>query len=220
MRYELVDSNRGKETIAMLELRLKDLLATNENTEELSAFQDSLNIIKVFQLNNPNKQLNAILNNRKIRLDQAIFCILGLNPMAVITLDKNIQLKDVLLLDKLLLSNESRMLSMLIKPEQEFIDNLYIEILSDIKDFIIKAIDERILMTSNNQNTLNNKKTSKRLGTIEQQILINKLASGLMIDYPNLNKSDVARELCEKEEINLSLETIRKDYLYKHPNYS
>jgi len=109
---------------------------------------------------------------------------------------------------------------MLIKPEQEFIDNLYIEILSDIKDFIIKAIDERILMTSNNQNTLNNKKTSKRLGTIEQQILINKLASGLMIDYPNLNKSDVARELCEKEEINLSLETIRKDYLYKHPNYS
>ena len=220
MRYELVDSNRGKETIAMLELRLKDLRATNENTEELSAFQDSVNIIKVFQLNNPNKQLNAILNNRKIRLDQAIFCILGLNPMAVITLDKNIQVKDVLLLDKLLLSNESRMLSMLIKPEQEFIDNLYIEILSDIKDFIIKAIDERILMTSNNQNTLNNKKTSKRLGTIEQQILINKLASGLMIDYPNLNKSDVARELCEKEEINLSLETIRKDYLYKHPNYS
>ena len=53
MRYELVDSNRGKETIAMLELRLKDLLATNENTEELSAFQDSLNIIKVFQLNHP-----------------------------------------------------------------------------------------------------------------------------------------------------------------------
>ena len=220
MRYELVDSNRGKETIAMLELRLKDLRATNENTEELSAFQDSVNIIKVFQLNNPNKQLNVILKNRKIRLDQAIFCILGLNPMAVITLDKNIQVKDVLLLDKLLLSNESRMLSMLIKPEQEFIDNLYIEILSDIKDFIIKAIDERILMTSNNQNTLNNKKTSKRLGTIEQQILINKLASGLMIDYPNLNKSDVARELCEKEEINLSLETIRKDYLYKHPNYS
>ena len=105
MRYELVDSNRGKKTIAMLELRLKDLRATNESTEELSAFQDSLNIIKAFQLNNPNKQLNAILKNRKIRLDQAIFCILGLNPMAVITLDKNIQLKDVLLLNKLLFSN-------------------------------------------------------------------------------------------------------------------
>ena len=219
MRYELVDSNRGKKTIAMLELRLKDLRATNENTEELSAFQDSVNIIKVFQLNNPNKQLNAILKNRKIRLDQAIFCILGLNPMAVITLDKNIQVKDVLLLDKLLLSNESRMLSMLIKPEQEFIDNLYIEILSDMKNFIIKAIDERILMISNNQNTLNNKKTTKRLATIEKQILINKLARALKQEDPRLNRSDIARELCEKEEISLSLETIRKDYLDKHPNY-
>ena len=44
MRYELVDSNRGKETIAMLESRLKDLRANNENTEELSAFQVSLNL--------------------------------------------------------------------------------------------------------------------------------------------------------------------------------
>ena len=218
MRYELVDSNRGKETIAMLELRLKDLLATNENTEELSAFQDSLNIIKVFQLNNPNKQLNAILNNRKIRLDQAIFCILGLNPMAVITLDKNIQVKDVLLLDKLLLSNESRMLSMLIKVEIEFTGNSSTENLSDMKDFLINASDQGILKISNNQNT-SIKKSTKRLATIEKQILVNKLARALKQEYPRLNRSDIARELCEKEEISLSLETIRKDYLDKHPNY-
>ncbi|MDB9975688.1 hypothetical protein OAE24_05905 [Candidatus Thioglobus sp.] len=218
MRYELVDSNRGKETIAMLELRLKDLLATNENTEELSAFQDSLNIIKVFQLNNPNKQLNAILNNRKIRLDQAIFCILGLNPMAVITLDKNIQVKDVLLLDKLLLSNESRMLSMLIKVEIEFTGNSSAENLSDMKDFLINASDQGILKISNNQNT-SIKKSTKRLATIEKQILVNKLARALKQEYPRLNRSDIARELCEKEEISLSLETIRKDYLGKHPNY-
>ena len=218
MRYELVDSNRGKETIAMLELRLKDLRATNENTEELSAFQDSVNIIKVFQLNNPNKQLNAILNNRKIRLDQAIFCILGLNPMAVITLDKNIQLKDVLLLDKLLLSNESRMLSMLIKVEIEFTGNSSTENLSDMKDFLINACDQGILKISNNQNT-SIKKSTKRLATIEKQILINKLARALKQEYPRLTRSDIARELCEKEEISLSLETIRKDYLDKHPNY-
>lgn len=218
MRYELVDSNRGKETIAMLELRLKDLLATNENTEELSAFQDSLNIIKVFQLNNPNKQLNAILKNRKIRLDQAIFCILGLNPMAVITLDKNIQVKDVLLLDKLLLSNESRMLSMLIKVEIEFTGNSSAENLSDMKDFLINASDQGILKISNNQNT-SIKKSTKRLATIEKQILVNKLARALKQEYPRLNRSDIARELCEKEEISLSLETIRKDYLDKHPNY-
>ena len=218
MRYELVDSNRGKETIAMLELRLKDLRATNENTEELSAFQDSVNIIKVFQLNNPNKQLNAILNNRKIRLDQAIFCILGLNPMAVITLDKNIQVKDVLLLDKLLLSNESRMLSMLIKVEIEFTGNSSAENLSDMKDFLINASDQGILKISNNQNT-SIKKSTKRLATIEKQILVNKLARALMQEYPHLNRSDIARELCEKEEISLSLETIRKDYLDKHPNY-
>jgi hypothetical protein len=218
MRYELVDSNRGKETIAMLELRLKDLRATNENTEELSAFQDSVNIIKVFQLNNPNKQLNAILNNRKIRLDQAIFCILGLNPMAVITLDKNIQLKNVLLLDKLLLSNESRMLSMLIKVEIEFTGNSSAENLSDIKDFLINASGQGILKISNNQNT-SIKKSTKRLATIEKQILINKLARALMQEDPRLNRSDIARELCEKEEISLSLETIRKDYLDKHPNY-
>ena len=218
MRYELVDSNRGKETIAMLELRLKDLLATNENTEELSAFQDSLNIIKVFQLNNPNKQLNAILNNRKIRLDQAIFCILGLNPMAVITLDKNIQVKDVLLLDKLLLSNESRMLSMLIKVEIEFTGNSSTENLSDMKDFLINACDQGILKISNNQNT-SIKKSTKRLATIEKQILVNKLARALKQEDPRLNRSDIARELCEKEEISLSLETIRKDYLDKHPNY-
>jgi hypothetical protein len=218
MRYELVDSNRGKETIAMLELRLKDLLATNENTEELSAFQDSLNIIKVFQLNNPNKQLNAILNNRKIRLDQAIFCILGLNPMAVITLDKNIQVKDVLLLDKLLLSNESRVLSMLIKVEIEFTGNSSAENLSDMKDFLINASDQGILKISNNQNT-SIKKSTKRLATIEKQILVNKLARALKQEYPRLNRSDIARELCEKEEISLSLETIRKDYLDKHPNY-
>ena len=218
MRYELVDSNRGKETIAMLELRLKDLRATNENTEELSAFQDSVNIIKVFQLNNPNKQLNAILNNRKIRLDQAIFCILGLNPMAVITLDKNIQVKDVLLLDKLLLSNESRMLSMLIKVEIEFTGNSSAENLSDMKDFLINASDQGILKISNNQNT-SIKKSTKRLATIEKQILVNKLARALKQEYPRLNRSDIARELCEKEEISLSLETIRKDYLGKHPNY-
>ena len=218
MRYELVDSNRGKETIAMLELRLKDLRATNENTEELSAFQDSVNIIKVFQLNNPNKQLNAILNNRKIRLDQAIFCILGLNPMAVITLDKNIQVKDVLLLDKLLLSNESRMLSMLIKVEIEFTGNSSAENLSDMKDFLINASDQGILKISNNQNT-SIKKSTKRLATIEKQILINKLARALKQEDPRLNRSDIARELCEKEEISLSLETIRKDYLDKHPNY-
>jgi hypothetical protein len=218
MRYELVDSNRGEETIAMLELRLKDLRATNENTEELSAFQDSVNIIKVFQLNNPNKQLNAILNNRKIRLDQAIFCILGLNPMAVITLDKNIQVKDVLLLDKLLLSNESRMLSMLIKVEIEFTGNSSAENLSDMKDFLINASDQGILKISNNQNT-SIKKSTKRLATIEKQILVNKLARALKQEYPRLNRSDIARELCEKEEISLSLETIRKDYLDKHPNY-
>jgi hypothetical protein len=218
MRYELVDSNRGKETIAMLELRLKDLRATNENTEELSAFQDSVNIIKVFQLNNPNKQLNAILNNRKIRLDQAIFCILGLNPMAVITLDKNIQVKDMLLLDKLLLSNESRMLSMLIKVEIEFTGNSSTENLSDMKDFLINACDQGILKISNNQNT-SIKKSTKRLATIEKQILINKLARTLKQEYPRLTRSDIARELCEKEEISLSLETIRKDYLDKHPNY-
>ena len=218
MRYELVDSNRGKETIAMLELRLKDLRATNENTEELSAFQDSVNIIKVFQLNNPNKQLNAILKNRKIRLDQAIFCILGLNPMAVITLDKKIQVKDVLLLDKLLLSNESRMLSMLIKPEKELKGNLSIENLSDMKDFLINAIDQGLLKLSNNQNT-SIKKSTKRLATIEKQILVNKLARELKQEHPQMNRSDIARELCEKEEISLSLETIRKDYLGKHPNY-
>ena len=218
MRYELVDSNRGKETIAMLELRLKDLRATNENTEELSAFQDSVNIIKVFQLNNPNKQLNAILKNRKIRLDQAIFCILGLNPMAVITLDKNIQVKDVLLLDKLLLSNESRMLSMLIKVEIEFTGNSSAENLSDMKDFLINASDQGILKISNNQNT-SIKKSTKRLATIEKQILVNKLARELKQEDPRLTRSDIARELCEKEEISLSLETIRKDYLDKHPNY-
>ena len=218
MRYELVDSNRGKETIAMLELRLKDLLATNENTEELSAFQDSVNIIKVFQLNNPNKQLNAILNNRKIRLDQAIFCILGLNPMAVISLDKNIQVKDVLLLDKLLLSNESRMLSMLTKSEKEFTGNSSAEILSDMRVFLNNAIDQGLLKISNNQNT-SIKKSTKRLATIEKQILVNKLARALKQEDPRLNRSDIARELCEKEEISLSLETIRKDYLDKHPNY-
>ena len=218
MRYELVDSNRGKETIAMLELRLKDLRATNENTEELSAFQDSVNIIKVFQLNNPNKQLNAILKNTKIRLDQAIFCILGLNPMAVITLDKNIQVKDVLLLDKLLFSNESRMLSMLTKSEKEFTGNSSAKILSDMKDFLNNAIDQGLLKISNNQNT-SIKKSTKRLATIEKQILINKLARALMQEDPRLNRSDIARELCEKEEISLSLETIRKDYLDKHPNY-
>jgi len=218
MRYELVDSNRGKETIAMLELRLKDLRATNENTEELSAFQDSVNIIKVFQLNNPNKQLNAILKNRKIRLDQAIFCILGLNPMAVITLDKNIQVKNVLLLDKLLFSNESRMLSMLIKSEKEFTGNSSAEILSDMRVFLNNAIDQGLLKISNNQNT-SIKKSTKRLATIEKQILINKLARALMQEDPRLNRSDIARELCEKEEISLSLETIRKDYLDKHPNY-
>ncbi len=211
MRYELVDSNRGKETIAMLELRLKDLRATNENTEELSAFQDSVNIIKVFQLNNPNKQLNAILKNRKIRLDQAIFCILGLNPMAVITLDKNIQVKNVLLLDKLLFSNESRMLSMLIKSEKEFTGNSSAEILSDMRVFLNNAIDQGLLKISNNQNT-SIKKSTKRLATIEKQILINKLARALMQEDPRLNRSDIARELCEKEEISLSLETIRKDY--------
>lgn len=218
MRYELVDSNRGKKTIAMLELRLKDLRATNENTEELSAFQDSLNIIKVFQLNNPNKQLNAILKNRKIRLDQAIFCILGLNPIAVITLDKNIQEKDVLLLDKLLLSNESRMLSMLIKPEKEFTGNLSAEILCEIRVFLNKAIDQGLLKISNNQNS-SIKKSTKRLATIEKQILVNKLARALKQEYPHMNRSDIARELSEKEEISLSLETIRKDYLDKHPNY-
>ena len=218
MRYELVDSNRGKKTIAMLELRLKDLRATNESTEELSAFQDSLNIIKAFQLNNPNKQLNAILKKRKIRLDQAIFCILGLNPMAVITLDKNIRLKNVLLLDKLLFSNESRMLSMLIKLDIEFTGNSSAENLSDMKDFLINACDQGILKISNNQNT-SIKKSTKRLATIEKQILINKLARALKQEYPRLNRSDIARELCEKEEISLSLETIRKDYLDKHPNY-
>ena len=218
MRYELVDSNRGKKTIAMLELRLKDLRATNESTEELSAFQDSLNIIKAFQLNNPNKQLNAILKNRKIRLDQAIFCILGLNTMAVITLDKNIQLKNALLLDELLFSNESRMLSMLIKLDIEFTGNSSAENLSDMKDFLINACDQGILKISNNQNT-SIKKSTKRLATIEKQILINKLARALKQEDPRLNRSDIARELCEKEEISLSLETIRKDYLDKHPNY-
>ena len=218
MRYELEDSNRGKKTIAMLELRLKDLRATNESTEELSAFQDSLNIIKAFQLNNPNKQLNATLKNRKIRLDQAIFCILGLNPMAVITLDKNIQLKNVLLLDKLLFSNESRMLSMLTKSEKEFAGNSSAEILSDMRVYLNNAIDQGLLKISNNKHT-SIKKSTKRLATIEKQILINKLARALKQEHPRLNRSDIARELCEKEEISLSLETIRKDYLDKHPNY-
>ena len=138
--------------------------------------------------------------------------------MAVITLDKNIQLKNALLLDELLFSNESRMLSMLIKLDIEFTGNSSAENLSDMKDFLINACDQGILKISNNQNT-SIKKSTKRLATIEKQILINKLARALKQEDPRLNRSDIARELCEKEEISLSLETIRKDYLDKHPNY-
>jgi hypothetical protein len=110
------------------------------------------------------------------------------------------------------------MLSMLIKVEIEFTGNSSTENLSDMKDFLINACDQGILKISNNQNT-SIKKSTKRLATIEKQILINKLARALKQEYPRLTRSDIARELCEKEEISLSLETIRKDYLDKHPNY-
>ncbi len=223
INYSLTNKNRGAETIEALDAILNNLQKENTDIETLSIFKDSLNIIKEYQLNNPNKQLNKQLKLKKITVKQAIFITLGINPLSIETLNKYIKNKNVLLLEKLLYSNERYMMSMIAPFEIEDKDNLSTEQWIHVRDFFNETINQKILESSNNNNTFKNK-TIKRRSTIEKQVLINKHAREIQQKYPNIakNKTAITNELITIEEIiktGLKPGTIYKDYLGAHPDY-
>jgi len=220
--YELTNKNRGNETIADLQSILTNLEKENTDIETLYEFKDCLNIIREYQLNSPNNQLNKLLKLKKITINQAIFITLGINPLSIETLNKYIKNKDVLLLDKLLHNNERYMMSMIAPFETEDKNDLSTEQWIQVRDFLNESINQKILESGNNS-TLKNT-TYKRQSTIENQVLINKHARKIQQKYPNIakNKTAITNELIEIEEISklgLKPETIYREYLGAHPDY-
>jgi hypothetical protein len=103
-QYALVNINRGVEIIAMLEALLDSdifnkldnapkfitkIILKTKNGKEFKLYKESVALIKELHHKQPNLALNHYLADNYLSLDEAVFCILGLNPRIVSAMDSN-----------------------------------------------------------------------------------------------------------------------------------
>ena len=217
-QYQLTNSNRGKETIHILQSELEHLERREASQATLLCLKDNIDLIKECQLNNVNGQLNRALNQSKITIQKAILITLGLNPILALPLSNQDNYNIFPLLKQMLDPREVGIMSILIDEEVE----AKIEGMLLAKEYINNAVDAGILEVCNGPSTVG--KRTRRVETLRSQVLINRLARELMVKFKDrkLNKSTVARELISLPkimELDLQEETLRREYLGKHPNY-
>jgi len=97
-QYKLTNEKRASEVLDMLERLLstdiftrlnsapkfiRNLLLKTKNGKEYKFYYDAVHVIKKNQFDHPNLALNHYLSDEYLSLDEAIFCIVGLNPMAI-----------------------------------------------------------------------------------------------------------------------------------------
>jgi len=240
-QYKLVNENRGDEIITMLEkilagdifnklektpkLLTKIILKT-KNGKEFKSYKESVELIKELQHKQPNLALNHYLADNYLSFDEAVFCILGLNPRTVGAMSNNPRvinkkIKGVILQHFIVETAEGRGLSKAPRVEEEsgFISDEEDKVYTDelISWAIKKGFIEELVESKAKQKK--STKTTQRSETITQQELINKLAQKVMENYPKITKEMLANTISTMEEVKISEGTIRKDYLSKFPDF-
>ena len=138
-QYKLVNENRGDEIIAMLEkilvgdifnkldktpkLLTKIILKT-KNGKEFKSYKESVELIKELHHKHPNLALNHYIADEYLSFDEAVFCILGLNPRTLGTMENNPrvinkEIKGVILKRFIMETAEGRGLSKAPRVEEE-----------------------------------------------------------------------------------------------------
>ena len=240
-QYALVNENRGVEIIAMLEALLASdifnkldnapkfitkIILKTKNGKEFKLYKESVALIKELHHKQPNLALNHYLADNYLSLDEAVFCILGLNPRTVGAMNNNPRvinkkIKGVILQRFIVETAEGRGLSKAPRVEEEsgFISDAEDKVYTDefISWAIKKGFIEEVVESKSKQKTSTN--PNHRPETIIQQKLINDLAKEEMIKYPKHTKSSLALDLSYRSEISIKEDTIRRDYLDKFPDF-
>ena len=237
-QYKLVNENRGDEIITMLEKILvgdifnkldkthkilTKIILKTRNGKEFKSYKESVALIKKLHHKQPNLALNHYLADNYLSFDEAVFCILGLNPRTVGAMSNNPRvinkkIKGVILQRFIVETAEGRGLSKAPRVEEEsgFISDEEDKVYTD--ELISWAIKKGFIEEVASLNSKSNKPT-KRQKTIDQQYLINQLAKKVMEEYPEITKEMLANTISTMEEVKISEGTIRKDYLSKFPDF-
>ena len=240
-QYKLVNENRGDEIITMLEKILVSdifnkldktpkiltkIILKTRNGKEFKSYKESVELIKELHHKQPNLALNHYLADNYLSFDEAVLCILGLNPRTVGAMDNNPRvinkkIKGVILKHFIMETAEGRGLSKAPRVEEEsgFISDTEDKVYTDrlISWAIKKGFIEEVVESKSKQKTSTN--PNHRPETIIQQELINKLAKKVMAEHPKITKEMLADTISTIEEVKISEGTIRKDYLSKFPDF-
>ena len=240
-QYKLVNENRGDEIITMLEKilvgdifkkldkapkPLTKIILKTKNGKEFKSYKESVALIKKLHHKQPNLALNHYLADNYLSFDEAVFCILGLNPRTVGAMSNNPRvinkkMKGVILQRFILETAEGRGLSKALRVEEQsgFISDEEDKVYTDefISWAIKKGFIEEIVDSKSKQKTSTN--PNHRPETIIQQELINKLAKKVMVEHPKITKEMLAVTISAIEQVKISEGTIRKDYLSKFPDF-
>jgi len=240
-QYKLVNENRGDEIITMLEKILvgdifnkldktpkilTKIILKTRNGKEFKSYKESVELIKELHHKQPNLALNHYLADNYLSFDEAVLCILGLNPRTVGTMDNNPRvinkkIKGVILKRFIMETAEGRGLSKAPRVEEEsgFISDEEDKVYTDglVTWATKKGFIEELVESKTKQKTSTN--PNHRPETIIQQELINKLAKKVMVEHPKITKEMLAVTISAIEEIKISEGTIRKDYLSKFPDF-
>ena len=240
-QYKLVNENRGDEIITMLEKILvgdifnkldktpkilTKIILKTRNGKEFKSYKESVELIKELHHKQPNLALNHYLADNYLSFDEAVLCILGLNPRTVGTMDNNPRvinkkIKGVILKHFIMETAEGRGLSKAPRVEEEsgFISDEEDKVYTDglVTWATKKGFIEELVESKTKQKTSTN--PNHRPETIIQQELINKLAKKVMVEHPKITKEMLAVTISAIEEIKISEGTIRKDYLSKFPDF-
>jgi len=237
-QYKLVNENRGNEIIVMLEDKLTSdifkkldnapklltkIIFKTKNGKEYKSYKESVEIITELHHKQSRVALNHYLADNYLSFDEAAFCILGLNPMAIRAMGNNPRvvhkkIEGVILKRFIMETAEYRGLSKAPR-ESEFISDAEDKIYTDglISWATKKGFIEEVVESKAKHKT--STKPNHRSETIIQQELINKLAKEELIKYPRHTKSSLALDLSARPEINIKEDTIRRDYLDKFPDF-
>ncbi len=240
-QYKLVNENRGDEIITMLEKILVSdifnkldktpkiltkIILKTRNGKEFKSYKESVELIKELHHKQPNLALNHYLADNYLSFDEAVLCILGLNPRTVGGMGNNPrvinkEIKSVILKRFIMETAEGRGLSKAPRVEEEsgFISDAEDKVYTDefISWAIKKGFIEEVVESKSKQKTSTN--PNHRPETIIQQELINKLAKKVMAEHPKITKEMLAVTISAIEEVKISEGTIRKDYLSKFPDF-
>jgi hypothetical protein len=241
-QYKLVNENRGVDICKLLDRLVssehkfydafeklpnfisKPLSKFNTAKEKL-LFKKWVNLITKSMHTRPNTALNHYLTDDWLSLDEAIFYIMGLNPMAIEMISddprvpKNRKITSVLLKHFVLQTAEGRGLYKASRTNNSdgFVSDEEDKV--NTKELISWAIKKGFITEVDSLEKTNKLKKTPRASTIEQQDMINNLAKKIVEKYPEITQEMLANEISNTDEVKISEGTIRRNYLDKYPNF-